>query len=185
MAARVRVYPEFADVQSVQGDPDLGEEAELYPPESTPSTPRLPLRGFTEVQRGLSGLERAFSGLERAFSNLSRADNLSFGISVSRQLSDSSDATRSSEPTSDGQLRLSDSHERESELSAGRSPPQATLLSKLRLWLAAYVSVADYVTDVYTISVRPLIAVVVPSLLCLRCLRHAARFTSMSAEPDG
>ncbi len=95
MVARVRVYPEFADVQSVQGTPDLGEDVEFYPPESTPSTPRLPPRGFTEVQRGLSGLERAFS-------NLSRADNLSFGISVSRQLSDSSDATRSSEPTSDG-----------------------------------------------------------------------------------
>ena len=162
MAARVRVYPEFADVQSVQGTPDLGEDVEFYPPESTPSTPRLPPRGFTEVQRGLSGLERAFSGLERAFSNLSRADNLSFGISVSRQLSDSSDATRSSEPTSDGQLRLSDS------VSVGRIPPQATLLSKLRLWLAAYVSVADYVTDLYTISVRRH-HLALPSLPPARC----------------
>ena len=157
MAARVRVYPEFADVQSVQ-------------PDSIRRKALRPLRDFhhAALQRCNAGYlvwSEPFSGLERAFSNLSRADSLSLGISVSRQFSDSSDATRSSEPTSDGQLRLSDS------VSVGRIPPQATFSSKLRLWLAAYVSVADYVTDVYTISVRRH-HLALPSLPPARCPIH-------------
>ena len=149
--ARVRVYPEFADLQSAHGTADA-DDVETHQPPSTPSSPRLLQPSVThgtmvELQRGLSEFERAFSHLSRA---LSRADNLSFAVSISRQ---DSDALSDSEPAWEGQL--SDSDENDSGRVVERSPPQATLLSKLRLWLAAYVSVADYVTDVYTISVRP------------------------------
>ena len=142
-------------------------------------------RAFSVMSRvdNEMSFSRSSSALS-ALSAISRADHLSFTLSRQSSLQSELDDEESFEPAAEGEASLPQpttgtphGHFRKGCISLRKKVWKCKMrarstyrrrmrsrgmfgpasLGKARIWLAAYVSLADYVSDIYTISVRLLL----------------------------